>query len=81
MADCGPVLPVVAPVPYGTDDTARSADYTSTETYRMLRDAEAVTHTRSAIQILIMPDGTTQLLKQEAYEWQSSVSSPQERQD
>jgi hypothetical protein len=56
-------------------------DYTSTETYRMLRDAEAVTHTRSAIQILIMPDGTMQLLKQEAYEWQSSVSSPQERQD
>ena len=56
-------------------------DYTSTETYRMLRDAETGTHMRGVVQILIMPDGTTQLLKQEAYEWQSSVSSPQERQD
>ena len=47
----------------------------------MLRDAETGTHMRGVVQILIMPDGTTQLLKQEAYEWQSSVSSPQERQD
>lgn len=55
-------------------------DYTNTETYRMLRDAEAGDYTRSTVQILIMPDGTTQLLKQEANEWQASESSPQERQ-
>ena len=36
-------------------------DYDNTETYESLRHAETGTHTQEAVQILIMPDGTTQL--------------------
>ena len=41
-------------------------EYDATETYRALRDAETETQTQNAVQILIMPDGTTQLIQQEA---------------
>ena len=37
-------------------------DYASTETYKALCSAEKRTQTQDAFQILIMPDGTTQLL-------------------
>lgn len=48
-------------------------EYDTTETYKALRDAETETQTQYAVQILIMPDGTTQLIQQEAQEWQSSA--------
>ena len=37
-------------------------EYTSTETYKALRNAESRPQVQDAVQILIMPDGTTQLL-------------------
>lgn len=41
-------------------------EYDTTETYKALRDAETETQTQYTVQILIMPDGTTQLIQQEA---------------